>query len=348
MSKEMMKAAVYHGIRDVRVEEVEKPVAGKGEILLKIKAATTCGTDVKQFNRGYATLGDNEVRLFGHECAGVVEAVGEGVTKFKVGDRIVAHNSYPCGHCYWCKREQYSMCENLGFRKGGFCEYTVIPEPLVNISTFAIPENVSFAEAAMIEPLSCAVYGVDQADIQLGDYVIINGAGPLGLYMIKCAYLKGAKVISCDFSKERLEVAKRLGAWKTVRLGEGIDQIKAVRALIPEDRGADVVIEAVGKPEVWEMALQMVRKGGTVVWFGGCKGDTSVNVDTKLMHYSQLTVKGIFHTTPKHVEMAFNMIVDGEIKGEDFLGKEYKLDDVVEALDSHARQEAIKNVILFD
>lgn len=347
---EKMKAIISYGVKDLRLEEIEKPKVGKGEVLLKIKAATTCGTDVKMYNRGYAISlhNDNEKVVFGHECAGVVEAVGEGVTKFKVGDRVVPHNTYPCGHCYWCKREQYSMCENLKMRKGTFAEYVVLPQGLVEQNTFLIPDGVGFAEAAMIEPLSCAVYGIDQANIQLGDYVIINGAGPLGLYMVRCAYLKGAKIISCDLSEERLKVAKKLGAWKTVQIKEGMDQVKAVRELIPDDRGADVVIEAVGLPNIWEMALKMVRKGGTVEWFGGCKGGSTVSVDTTLMHYGQLTIKGIFHTTPKHVEMAFELIKNGEIKGEDFIGKEYPIEKVVEALESHAKQEAIKNVIVFD
>ncbi len=344
-----MKAVIYHGLRDLRIEDVPKPECPEGGVLLKIKAATTCGTDVKQYVRGYARYGDNEVRPFGHECAGIVEEVGKGCTKFKVGDRVATHNTYPCGHCYWCKRGQHSMCENRGTRIGGaWAEYVGLPKGLVEQNCFLMPDDMTFGEASMIEPLSCAVYGVDMAGIQQGDYVVINGAGPLGLYMVKCATLKGGKVISCDFEADRLALAKKMGAWKTIQLGEGVNQIEAVRAATPESRGADVVIEAVGLPEVWEMCLQMVRKGGTVVWFGGCKGDTEVRVDTKLMHYSQLTLKGIFHTTPLHVEQAFNMLKDHMFPPEDFLTNEYDLDHAVDAIENHAAHKCIKNVIVMD
>ncbi|MDL2220188.1 alcohol dehydrogenase catalytic domain-containing protein [Eubacteriales bacterium OttesenSCG-928-N14] len=342
-----MKAAMYYGPKDVRIEDIPMPEPGPGEILMKIKAATTCGTDVKTYMRGYAK-DTGEPRIFGHEAAGIVEAVGEGVTKFKVGDRIVPHNTYPCGHCYWCKRSQPSMCENFAGRGGTFCGYTVLPKRLIELNTFLIPDNIDFASAAMVEPLSCAVYGVDEANIQLNDIVVINGAGPLGLYMVKIASMRGGRVICCDLSEDRLKVAKKLGAWQTVHVTEGMDQVQAVRDLTPNNRGADVVIEAVGLPEVWEMALGMVRKGGLVEWFGGCKAGAKVTVDTTLMHYGQLTLKGIFHTTPLHVEMAFNMIANGDIKGEDFIGKEYPLEECIEAIESHARKEAIKNVIVFD
>lgn len=342
-----MKAAMYYGVKDVRLEEIEKPKPGYGEILMKVKAATTCGTDVKRYLRGWA-LDSGEPIIFGHEAAGIVEEIGDGVEGFTVGDRITCHNTYPCNSCYYCKRGEYSMCESLKKRKGTFAEYVVLPKGLVDVNVFHIPEGISFAEAAMIEPLSCAMYGIDEADIQFGDYVVINGAGPLGLYMVKLAYLSGARVISCDLNAERLALAKKLGAWETVQITEDMDQVKAIRDLTPDKRGADVVIEAVGLPRVWEIALQMVRKGGTVEWFGGCKAGTTVTVDTKLMHYSQLTIKGVFHTTPLHVEKSFELIKNGEIRGDDFITREYPFEECMEAIDSHARQEAIKNVVVFD
>jgi L-iditol 2-dehydrogenase len=240
------------------------------------------------------------------------------------------------------------MCENLQKRKGTFAEYVVLPKGLVDINVFQIPDDITFAEAAMVEPLSCAVYGVDEANIQMGDYVVINGAGPLGLYMVRLAYLSGARIICCDLNEDRLKIAKKLGAWKTIQVTKEMNQVQAVRDLTPNKRGADVVIEAVGLPHVWELALEMVRKGGIVEWFGGCKAGTKVSVDTKLMHYSQLTIKGVFHTTPLHVEKAFNMIKNKEIKGEDFISKEYPFEKCMEAIESHANQEAIKNVIVFD
>lgn len=344
-----MKAAMYYGVKDVRIEDIPKPVVGSGEILLKVMAATTCGTDVKTYMRGYARdVGRIKPRTFGHECSGIVAEVGEGVTKFKVGDRVATHNTASCGHCYYCKNGQPSMCPNLISISGAFAEYVKIPAPIVEINVFKLPESMKFADACLMEPLSCAVYGIDESDIRIGDIVVVNGAGPIGLMLVKCAYLRGAEVIVCDKNEARLDMAKKMGARHTIQITDSIDQVEAVRSLTPDGRGVDVAIEAVGLPQVWELTIDMARKGGFVLLFGGCKAGTSITVDTKLLHYSQLTIKGIFHTTPKHVERAFELIKRGEIVSEDFVNKAYPLEKIVEAIEAHANQEFVKSLIVMD
>ena len=344
-----MKAAVLNNAEDLRIMDLEMPRAGEGEIIMKVKSALTCGTDVKTFRRGHPTIpfGGNKT-AFGHEGSGVVYEVGRGVDKFKVGDRIAAHNTAPCHSCYSCQVGDYSMCDDLRQMRGTWAEYVKIPASLVRETIFKIPDTMSHKQAALLEPLSCAVYGVDLSDIKLGDLVVVNGCGPIGLMMLKCAKLKGATVIACDFTDLRLETAKKLGADMTVDLKEVDDQVEAVRELTPYGRGVDIAIEATGVPEVWEKNMLMARKGGMVMEFGGCKPGTSITVDTKLLHYSQLTIKGVYHTTPKHVGMAFELIKRGEFPEDVMINKSFKLDDALDALLSHAKGEVIKNEIVID
>jgi L-iditol 2-dehydrogenase len=342
-----MKAAMYYGIRDVRVEDVPDPQAGPGEVVIQVEAATTCGTDVKMYNRGHVIVKWDELPMgFGHECAGTVVEVGEGVTKFKPGDRVATHNTGPCGVCFYCKRGQNSMCENSVSIRGAFAEYVRIPAAVVRQNVFHIPPGLSFQTACLLEPLSCAVYGVDEIGIELGDIVVVNGAGPIGLMIARLAALRGAHVISCDLSGKRLAVARRLGAAQTVNVSEVADQVQAVRALTPQGRGADVAIEAVGYPEVWERTVQMARRGGRVLLFGGSRPGTTFTVSTELMHYSQLTLKGVFHTTPLHVSKAFDLLCRKVIDAQTFVTGRYALTDIVEAIEAHGRQDGIKNEVV--
>ena len=344
-----MKAAVLNKAEDLKIIDLEMPKARDGEIIMKVKSALTCGTDVKTFRRGHPTIpfGENKV-AFGHEGSGIVYEVGSGVSNFKVGDRIVAHNTAPCHSCYSCRVGDYSMCDDLKQMRGTWAEYVRIPAEIVKENVFKIPDDMSHKQAALLEPLSCAVYGVDLSDIKLGDTVVVNGCGPIGLMMLKCAKLKGATVIACDFTDLRLETAKKLGADMIVDLKKVDDQVEAVRDLTPYSRGVDVAIEATGVPEVWEKNMLMARKGGMVMEFGGCKPGTTITVDTKLLHYSQLTIKGVYHTTPKHVGMAFELIKRGEFPEDLMINKSFKLDNALEALLSHANGEVIKNEIKID
>lgn len=340
-----MKAVMYYGPGKLKVEDIPVPKAGPGEIVIKNVSALTCGTDLKRFRRGYRRDKAGEADIFGHESAGIVYEVGEGVTKFKAGDRVAAHNTAPCNECYWCKKGQPSLCENLIRASGAWAEYRLIPSPIVKQNSFMIPENISYRLAAIVEPLSCAVYNITESGLGLMDVVVINGAGPLGLMQVRTAKLRGAYVIVCDSIPFRLECAKALGADVCINIQEVSDQVQAVQAVTPYGRGADIAIDCTGIPGVWEMNIDMVRKGGTVMEFGGCKGGSTVNFNCDRIHYSQLTIKGLFHTTPAAVEEAFQMICRGEIPEEIFIGKSFPLEQAQEALESHARGEVVKNEI---
>lgn len=342
-----MRRVMFYKPKDIRVEETQIPEPKYGEVVIKNAVTLTCGTDVKTYMRGYRY---EPPFSMGHEAAGIVHAIGEGVTKFKVGDRVVAHNSAPCNHCYYCKNGQHSLCDSLiqnQFENGAYSEFQLIPEPIVVQNMFKIPESMSYKQAALLEPFACAVYGTDNIPIQLGDTVCVNGCGPIGLMFIRLCYLRGARVIACDMSELRLNLAKKLGAAEIVNISEVQDQAEAVRNLTEGERGVDIAVEAAGLPEVWEVSMNMVRKGGFVLFFGGTKKGVSVPVDTTLVHYSQLTLKGVFHTTPKHVNEAFELLKMNAISADDFIQNEYRLEDVEKAIVEHASGAVIKNCIIY-
>jgi L-iditol 2-dehydrogenase len=308
-----MNAAVLHGKEDLRLERVAIPDAGPGEVVVKVGAALTCGTDLKIYRRGYHAMMLKPPILFGHELAGVVTEVGEGVTRFAEGDRVVALNSAPCDRCYFCLRGQQNLCEDLIFNNGAYAEYLRIPARIVEKNTLAIPDDVPFEHAALTEPLACVVRGLEESGAKAGDSMIVIGAGPIGLMFMHVAELAGVNVVAVVKRKDQVKTAKIFGARHVVRIGDG-DTVAAVRALTPEGRGADIVIEAVATPATWEWAVEMVRKGGVVNFFGGPPSGTKVQLDTNRLHYGEITLKASFHHTPATCRTAFALITSGRFK----------------------------------
>lgn len=268
-----MKAQLFYGIKDVRYEDINIPEISKGEALVKIRSALTCGSDLKTYKRGHPTMIERG-SVFGHEWAGDIVEVGNKVENFKVGDRVVAVNSAPCFKCYYCKLQRYSMCENIIYNNGAYAEYIKVPSNILAINTLKIPDNIDYKEAALTEPLACVVHGVEESNITAGDVVVINGAGPIGLLWVVLTKLKGARVISTDLSEERLSYAKEFGADYVINAKKVNNQVNAVKELTDEGKGVDVAVDATGFPKVWEMTILMCRKGGTVNLLGGCPPDT--------------------------------------------------------------------------
>jgi len=327
-----MKAAMLYGVKDLRIEDVEVPEVKAGEVLVKIKAATTCGTDLKIFQRGYVEKVITLPTVFGHEWAGEVVEVGEGSDWPKKRMRVRAGNSAPCLHCSMCQKGKYNLCENMIWLWGAYAEYIKVPARMVLVNMQEIPQHVSYEEASITEPLACVLHGAEEAGAKLGDTVTIIGAGPIGLLHLLTAKRKGAgKIISIDLVEERLNFARKLGADETINAGKE-NFVEKVRRLTG-GYGADVVIEAIGLPATWEQALKLVRKGGAVLEFGGCPPGTEIKVDTELLHYGEVTVRGAFHATPLHFKKALNLIASRTIDVRPLATRKMKLEETKEAFE---------------
>ena len=320
-----MTAAVLYGKEDVKIERVPIPRVGEGEVLVKVQVALTCGTDLKVYQRGYHARMIVPPALFGHELAGVIEEVGPGVRGFKKGMRVVALNSAPCQMCFYCSKHQANLCEDLLFNNGAYAEYIRIPRRIVEINMLAIPPDVSYEEAAMVEPLACVLRGLHETGVEIGDTVTVVGGGPIGLMFIQVAKAVGCNVIAVVKRDAQVQAAKHMGAHDVVQITKVKDPVEAVRRLSSEHRGSDVVVEAVGRPDAWEMAIDMVRKGGTVNFFGGCASGTKVQLDTNRLHYSEVTLKATFHHTPETVRRAFALIAEKKIRSTDYITGEAPL-----------------------
>lgn len=322
-----MKAAVLYGSEDLRIERMDKPQPCVGEIVVQVGAALTCGTDLKVYRRGYHAMMLTPPIPFGHELAGVVTHLGEGVTKFKIGDRVVALNSAPCDICYFCRRGQQNLCDDLLFNNGAYAEYIRIPARIVEKNTLLIPDHIPFEHAALTEPLACVVRGLEETATQPGDTMVVIGAGPIGLMFMHVAELAGLNVIAVVKRDDQIATAKLFGARQVVQTTE-VDVVAATRAFTPEGRGADAVIEAVATPATWEWAVDMVRKGGVVNFFGGPPSGTKVQLDTNRLHYGDITLKASFHHTPATCRTAFDLIASGRFRSAEAITGRVPLDEV--------------------
>ncbi len=273
-----MQAAVLYGKEDVRLESVPVPAIAAGELLVRVRTALTCGTDVKVFRRGYHAKMIQPPALFGHEWAGDVVAVGQAVTKFQVGQRIVAANSAPCDACFFCRQQQPNLCEDLLFNNGAYAEYIRVPERIVRTNAYAIPDDLDYKDAALTEPLACALRAIDESNVRAGQTVAIMGLGPLGLMLVRLArHACKARVIAIARRLEQVDRAILQGAETGILMGEDSAALISEMRKQTAGRGADVVIEAIGQPNAWELATHLVRKGGTINFFGGCPSGTRWN-----------------------------------------------------------------------
>src|SRR5208337_3295570 len=307
------------------IEEVPVPKAEVGELIVRIGAALTCGTDLKVFRRGYHARMIVPPALFGHEMAGTVLEAGDGVTDYAPGDRVVALNSAPCGKCYFCLRDQENLCDDLLFNNGAYAEFIRIPERIVSKNTFLVPENVPLEHAALTEPLACAVHGFEDSRPREGD------------------------IIALVRHDGQVEAAHQLGATHVVQSPSIRKAILEARALTPKDRGVDIAIEAVGVPEAWQEAVELVRKGGTVNFFGGCAVGTHVTLDTNRIHYSDITLRATFHHTPAICRKALDLIAGGRFQASAFITGHahlYELNRVFEKLMNRSTESEIKTAIV--
>jgi L-iditol 2-dehydrogenase len=327
-----MKAVMLYGVKNLKIEKVPIPRLEQNEVLVKIRAATTCGTDLKIFQRGYVSQVIKLPTIFGHEWAGEIVDLDPNINWLEKGMRIRAGNSAPCLRCRMCEKGKFNLCENMIWLWGAYAEYIKVPARMVRVNLQRIPAHVSYEEAALTEPLACVLHGVEEANVKLGDTVAIIGAGPIGLlHLLTVKRLGVERVLMIDLVEERLEFAQELGADKTIN-GRNEDAVKRVKELT-NGYGADVVIEAVGLPSTWEQALRIVRKGGTVLEFGGCPPGSEIRISTDLLHYGEVTVLGTFHTTPIHFRKALQLIASRTVDVKPLITRKMRLEQLQEAFE---------------
>lgn len=315
-----MKAAVLHGAQDLRIEEVDlKPLAA-GEVRVRIEAALTCGTDLKVFKRGYHARMIVPPAVFGHEMAGVIAEIAPDMRDWRVGERVVIANSAPCGECFYCRNQQENLCDDLLFLNGAYAESIVAPRRIMQRNLLRLQPDTSFRDAALTEPLACVVQGVRDCRLRSGQRVLVIGSGPIGLMFVALARHAGCEVTLAGRGEQRLERARKLGATQAVEIPREAD--------LAAKGPFDVVIEAVGQPATWEAATRLVRKGGTVNFFGGCPTGSTVTLDTALLHYSSLTLLASFHHTPATIRQALAYIEKGLIRATDFVDGECALEEL--------------------
>ena len=345
-----MVGAMLTGPEEIEIRELPVERPAPGEMLLRVEAATTCGTDVKVFRRGGHPRMLKVPTLFGHEMAGRVAAVGGGVTGVKEGDGVVVANSAPCHACDYCRRGRENLCEDLHYLNGAFAEFVRVPARFVERNTHAIPAGLDFGKAALTEPLACVLHGMDACELPRygaggAAEVIVFGGGPIGLLFVAALAADGHRVILADPNQSRLDAGTALGAQATVMIDRGGGQADVVKAAADGGQGAWVGVDATGVPEVWEDAIRCVRPGGLINLFGGCAPGTSIPLDTHLIHYSELTLKGVYHHRPETVVRALELLARPDFKAELLLSAEMPIEETEAALRAMMRKEALKVVI---
>ena len=339
-----MRAQVFYGPGDLRFEDVPVPEPEPGGLVVRVEAALTCGTDVKTLRRGHPVMIPHVPTVFGHELAGVVTAAGRGAPGVKEGDRIVAANSAPCGQCRLCAAGRPNLCEDLLFVNGAYGQYIALPPRLVARNVVPIGPGLAASSAAFAEPLACALLGVERGRVEAGMTVAIWGHGPLGCLLALAARQRGAHAVIVGKAGWRLERVRTLGLGTCLDALSVPDLVGHLRGLTG-GRGPDVTIDATGRPEVWEQAIDGVGRGGTVVLFGGCAPGTSVRVDTRRAHYEELTLVGAFHHTPAMIRRAVELLASEAIEPGGLLTHRMGLGQVKEALALMERGETMKVLV---
>jgi L-iditol 2-dehydrogenase len=332
---------------ELELRDMPMPVPGPGEIVLGIRAALTCGTDLKLFRRGHPKM-PFPTRM-GHEFAGVVVAAGPGA-RFAEGDEIMSVHTAPCGTCGLCLRGAENLCDQAmsSMTLGGFADLLLLPRPVVDVNAFLKPASLAWEHAAFLEPLSCVVQGLEKVAVRPGESVVILGAGPIGLMQQLLVKAAGAgTVVMVGRRAPRLDAARELGADAVLdEQSMSHDELRETIRGLTHGLGADVVIECVATPEGWELATTLARKGGRVLWFGGCKPGTHVTLDTRRVHYDEITTMGVFHFAPRSVAVAQRLLASGEIDVAPLVSGTMPLEDLPLALDLIGRGEGVKYALL--
>ena len=324
-----MRAGYLIEPRRVELRDEAIPVAEPGGVVVRVRVALTDGTDLKTYRRGHHLM--PMPTRFGHEFSGDVASVGAGVTTFATGDPIMMVQSAPDGTCFWCTREEEELCESLTRTMifGAYAEYIALPPRLVAVNAFRKPAHLSYEAAAFLEPVSCVVRSMRALAPKRGDVVAIVGDGGFGILHALVALARGARPILIGRRSARLELARSLGINAIVNARES-DPVAIVRERTG-GRGADAVVETTGTQEVWELAPSYVRRGGTVVLFGGLPKESRVAYDAARLHYDEIKLVSPFHFTPRDVRATFDLLADGALDVVPLISERFALADLANA-----------------
>lgn len=343
-----MKVARLYAPGDLRIEDAPVPEAGPGDLVIRVRTCSTCGTDAKIFRFGHHHI--SLPRVLGHEVAGEVTEVGPGVEDWSVGDRVQVIAAIPCGVCHFCRRGQHTVCEELesiGYQyDGGFAEFMRVPRKVLDVDGVnRVPEHVPFEQASLTEPLACVLNGQELAQVGEGDVVVVLGAGPIGCLHVRLARARGARlVVIADVNQARLDLAARAEPDAAIDSTKD-DPIDGIRKMT-DGRGADVVITATGAGQAQEQALEMTAPRGRISLFGGLpKDDSTIRFDSNLVHYGELSVFGAYGSAPRHNREALSLIADGRVRVDDLITHRMPLADVDRAIETVISGDGLKVVI---
>ncbi len=343
-----MKAAVYEGKDNIQMREVERPSLPEGGLLLRVKACAICGSDLRTYHYGHRSC--KPPWILGHEIAGDIVQVADGIEKFKVGDRVTVANAIPCGRCRFCLKGWRNMCTSVkahgSHYPGGFAEYlAVAPRVIEQGGVNPIPTHVSYEQAAISEPLACVINGQELLKVSLGDTVIVIGAGPIGCMHVQVARSRGAaRIIHSELKTSRLEQAKAFGADCFINASME-DPVARVREITHGD-GADVIIIACPSPEAQEQSLQMAAVRGRISFFGGlAHSEPYIKFDSNILHYKEIAVFGSFTSSPEQNQTALGLIAAGRINTQSLITHRLPLDDIVHGMGMIERGEGLKIVL---
>jgi L-iditol 2-dehydrogenase len=329
----------------MEIREYQRPRPARGEILIRIRCALSCGTDLKAYRRGHPLW--KMPMPFGHEFAGVVEEIGEGVTAFKPGDAVMAAPTAPCGICFYCQRGQENLCPDAVGRMvmGGYADMLLLPAHIVARNTFIKPPELPFEEAALLEPLSCVVHAHEMARPERHETVMVIGAGAFGLLHARALKAAGVReVVVAGRGEDRLRWAAELGADAVIDARS--EDAAAAAARLNGGFGPDLVIECTGQVQGWSDALARVRRGGRVVFFGGCPPGTALSVDTRRMHYDNLTLLAPFHFRPRDVRRAYEILARRELGAGAIINARRNLGELAEVFEMLERGTVLKCAVL--
>ncbi|BBH63433.1 alcohol dehydrogenase [Actinoplanes sp. OR16] len=344
-----MKVVRFHAPGDVRFEDVPEPEAGPGEVKIRVRNCSTCGTDVKISKFGHHHI--HPPRVMGHEIAGEIVTVGDGVDGWSEGDRVQVIAAIPCGECAECRRGRMTVCPNqvsMGYHfEGGFAQYMVVPKEVLKVDGLnRIPDGVSFAEASVAEPLACALNAQNLARVGAGDDVVVIGSGPIGCLHVRLARSRGAaRVFLVELNRERLDMAANLVKPDAAICAAETDPIEEVRKLT-DGRGADVIITAAASGKAQEQAIEMAARQGRISFFGGLpKDNPTITCDSNLVHYRELMIVGANGSSPSHNAEALELVATGAVPVADLITHRLPLEGAIDAFGIVARGEAIKVTI---